>query len=183
MENRSERSRQLLKRMILHEPKLRVPDKASEVIDNNRAVKMIILCGCLDYAMIDLENDLRDAGVFRQQLKKNYNLANKLVINCHDIFFNLLANNEFAKAARQYNEHVDRTYENIENSMSLPPLESSYNKVLSLCRLALKYNDKLKGRYDCECIYRLANVPRLLQGIEVKDYNLDFLIESQISYK
>ena len=184
MEVRSERSRQLLKRMVLHEPKLRVPDKASEVRDNNRAVKMIILAACLDYAMVDLECELTNAGLFRQQVKKSFNMANRLVMDCHNVFYNMLANKNFEKAKKQYLQHSDNTWQAIcEGVLPNEPLEGAYNRVLSLCRLTLKYNEELRGRYDCYCVDKLATLPRLISGLGIKDYNLDFLIESKISYK
>lgn len=183
METTNKRSKQLLRRMVLHEQKTRVPNTAKEEDDNKKAVKMIVLAGCLNYAMVDLEAELTDAGKFKHEVKKNFNLANKLVMHCHSVFCKMLASKDFPTALMQYLQHTDKTWDSICSSIYLESLEGAYNKVLALCRLTLKYNEMLRGRYDCYIVDKLSSLPKFLDGLCLEDYNLDFVVEQQISYK
>lgn len=178
----NERSRQLLKRMVQHKPN-DIRNSAKDKADVNKAVKMIILVGCLNYAMVDLEYELTEAGLFKQDKKKNFNLANKLVITCYNSFYNMLSNDKFDQAQKQFLQHTDDTWNAISENVLLPSLEGAYNKVMSLCRLTLKYNESIRGRYDCVVVDNLLAVSKFLDCLNVKDYNMDFLIEQQLTYK
>ena len=151
--------------------------------DNDHAVRMIIFVACLNYAMVDVQCELEALGMFRHKTKKYYNQANKLVIEAHTCFFNMLTSQkEFGNAMQQYLMHGDKTWDNICNHIYLDGLEGAVNKALSLCRLAMKYNEDLRGRYDCYLVYRLDFVQKYLLSLGVKDYNMDFTIEQQNSY-
>ena len=44
----------LIRRMMAHNERIRVPRDERDRAENLRAVRMLTLIGCLDYAMIDL---------------------------------------------------------------------------------------------------------------------------------
>ena len=156
---------------------------ASQMKDNDHAVRMIIFVACLNYAMVDVQCELEALGKFRQQTKRYYNLANKAVMEAHTCFFNMLTSKkEFGNAMQQYLMHSDKTWDNIVSHIYLDGIEGAVNKALSLCRLAMKYNYDLKGRYDCYLVYKLDVVIKYLIGLGIKDYNMDFAIEQQMSY-
>lgn len=150
--------------------------------DNDRAVRMIILVACLNFAMVDVQNELEMSGRYKQRTKHYFNMANKLVMEAHDIFFRMLASQNFTTAKKQYVDHSDRTWDNINKTVFIPALEGAVNKAVSLCRLAQKYNNELRGRYDCYVVDRLSSVEKFLIGLGEHDYNMDFVVEKQLSY-
>lgn len=153
-----------------------------QVRDNENAVRMIILVACLNYAMVDVQCELDEAGMYKHKVKRYFNMANRLVMDAHDIFFKMLSNKNFVTATKQYLYHSDRTWENINECVSSDKLSGAVNKALSLCRLAIKYNNGLRGRYDCYIVEKLSNVEKFLLGLGEQDYNLDFILEKQLSY-
>jgi hypothetical protein len=159
-----------------------VPHTATEKQDNDKAVRMIILVACLNYAMVDIQTELEDAGMFKQQLKRHFNQANKLVMYAHNRFFSMLTSKNFIEAKRQYLKYTDATWDNISNTVMLTDLEGAVNKGYSLCRLALKYNDELRNRYGCWFVDKLNFLLKVLEETSIKNYNLDFIIEKQLAY-
>lgn len=73
---------QLIKRTAWVNMQDRKPTKDDEKYVP-KAVRMLTFIACLNYAMLDLGDELSDAGILRHAVKRRYNMALELVQKAH----------------------------------------------------------------------------------------------------
>lgn len=64
-----------------------------------------------------------------------------------------------------------------KQKMTLETPERAYNIVCALCRQIEKLNSFLIGRYDFAPARVLYRIPRMLDGVKIRDYEIDRIIE------
>ena len=140
------------------------------------AVKMLTYVACLNYAMCDLEEELRDSGMFRHGVKHAFVRAQQTVQSVHQRAYDMLGRVSVT-AARQYNDALDRTWQQIDGAILLTPPERAYSIVAALCRLIEPANKRLTGRYDFVPARVLYALPRQLAVCGLEDRKIDRIIE------
>lgn len=146
------------------------------------AVRMLTYVACLNYAMLDLETELSNAGLLRQNIKRSFYIAYEHVQKVHQEAYMMLRkiNN---KATREYNDHMEWAWRKIENAVLLDAPERGYNIVVALVRLIEKANIELSGRYDFAPSRVLYRITSLLSCAGIEDRQIDRIIEIVITDK
>lgn len=156
------------------QPKAFKPPKPEDKVYVNKAVKMLSALACLNSVMFDLEEELVEHNLFRQGLKKAVKDAKRNVMEVYDFAFKIMKGaNE--GAARVYNEKYDIAYSKIQQVVTLPAPERSYNLTITLCRILKKLNEEVRGKYDLKPLERLYRIPEHIATDEIKTYNLNFI--------
>ena len=170
----------LVRRIIEKQGEPRIPKTEQDRIDNNNAVKMITLVACLNYAMVDLGTDLEDAGLMKQNIKRNYNIAYRKVVDIHRAFDTMVSKvNKLA--GKRYTYLMDKNDQAINEHICLQGLERSYNVVMALCRLINAYYDKIRGRYLYRPLVGIDYVMNMLNFPDIPKHDLDFIIDRAVS--
>lgn len=146
---------------------------------NVEAVIMLTLIAALDYFIYDLIEEMTEAGKYRQGNKRNINRANDLIRHAHDKFYRVIYNDDF-DGCKAYNEAMDLYYKAINEVVQLEAPERAYNIVVAICRLQTKQRAKLGTRYAYPPSEALDKIPSMLEGLGIKDYHLDNMIELRI---
>lgn len=177
-------SARLMRRMALRMMEPRDYDHPSErdIRDNFLAVRELVMIGVLDYVMIDLEDSLREHGMYRQRVKKAFNACSRVVRELHDGLYRVVLCNS-DEARRRFNDIRDENYASLSEHVLFDGLDRPYSLACSLCRLILRINDSLKGRYDYRPIEDLRHVLREIGGFGIEDRSIDFLVDKSIVTK
>lgn len=146
------------------------------------AIRMLTYIACLNYAMCDLEGDLRDAGLFRHRAKRAFAQSQRIVQQVHQRAYEMLGRIS-ATAARQYNDKLEEAWQSIDASILLAPPERAYNIVVALCRLIESANRRLTGRYDFAPARALYRIPSTFEEFGLLDREIDRIIELSIINK
>lgn len=144
------------------------------------AVKMLLYVACLNYAMLDLEQDLGASGRLKHEVRRRFSQSQNLVFKVHGTAYGMLLNLD-PRAAYQYNDRMESAYQRISDCILLAGPEKSYNVVLSLCRLIEKYNGRISGRYDFAPAKALYRIPSLLECAGIEDCKIDEIIELNLT--
>lgn len=140
------------------------------------AIEMLTYVGCLNYAMLDLEAELTETGMFRHEIKRRFQHSATLVQQAHGVAYDMLRKVD-PRASRQYNDLMDAAYARINECVLLEAPERFYNIVIALCRIIEKLNSQISGRYDFNPAKSLYRIPALLECVKIKDYKIDEIIE------
>lgn len=166
----------LMKRMAWRNMQPRLTPTPEDKRYVSMAIAMLSYLGALDFAMIDLQGELENAGRFKHEIKRRITQAYDIARNAHSVAYKALATVD-DKSVRQYDKCFMFTYEQIQKCVMLEGAERAYNIALSLCRLVEKYNKLLSGRYDFAPAHPVYKIPNLLNCIGIEDYDLDTIIE------
>lgn len=166
----------------IHNLDFRKPNSAKDAQDNAIAVKMLTCVGCIDYIMLYIKDDLVQEGKYRHDIKRAHGLYSFDAAKAHDLAYTLLKDTN-PVASRMYNDYVDYYFGLIWDCVYLEGIEKTMNILYSLSRLVEKYDEKIRGRYDFAPSKRLFGARGRFCNVNVKDYSLDFLIESVINKK
>lgn len=158
------------------------PNGYRDIRDNCLAVKMLTCIGCMNYLMLYIEDDLVDLGKFRHNIKHIYRRYSDDVRRAHGEAYKLL-NVANITASKMYNDYVDYYFNLIWDGVLLEGIEKSMNILYTLSRLVEKYNGLIRGRYDFAPSIRLYGAKDKFNGLGVKDYSLDLMIERIIDTK
>lgn len=169
----------LMRRMMAHNERLRMPKNEKDKIENLRAVRMVTLIGCLDYAMLELRERLEEAGMLIHIVKHNYNRASQCVTDMHKEVYNMIRRAD-GVATRLFSDLRDTNWWSIDEHVSLGGVEGAYCIVMSLCRLIEACNASISSRYNYRSVGKLKHVKDLLSVLDVEDKNLDFIIDKAV---
>ena len=150
-----------------------------QIKHNDNAGILMVSMSCLNSFLIDLEDDLRDAGLFRHEVKHNFNRVSRLVEKLTDAFYSGAKRIKGTDFVHDYNEDVDNATIAINKAVLLQGVERSYNIVLSLIRICLDANNKI-GRFRRDFVDDLIPTISWLQCAKIKDYNIDFIVRNAI---
>jgi hypothetical protein len=156
----------------------RLPD-AEEERQNNEAVKWMVLLAALDYFIYDLIDEMEAIGKYRHANKRNINRARDIILNAHNTFYKRLYNYDFG-GCKQYNDAMEVYYKAINDCVALEAPERAYNIVMAICRLQAKKRGKVTIRTYAPS-FEVDEIPQMLEGLGVKDYHLDNIIEQRIN--
>lgn len=151
-------------------------EEANEIYEKN-ARRLFIYVACLNSAMVDFEEELRKANMFRHGLKRDFNRVSSLVEKSSQALFRGMHKVFGDKACREYNNCMEYASKKIDNRLYLVQPEKAYSIVMSLIRLTLKANDGVL--YKQSYILGLEHAFKMLQ-CGLKDYHLDVTIEQAI---
>ena len=175
-----ERDRALLvRRMVLHNERPRVPKVERDRVENLKAVRMLTLIGCLDYAMIDLADAVADKGLLVRDVKRNLNIAKDCVGAMHREVFELIRNTSDI-AGRIFSDLRDNNWWSIDDHIKLGGVDGAYNIVVALCRLIEDCNRQISVRYNYRAAKKLKHVTDLISVLGVEDKHLDFIIDKAV---
>lgn len=157
-----------------------LPSTMKEQIKHNgNAGILMVSMSCLNSFLIDLEDDLREAGLFRHQVKHNFNRISSMVEKITNSFYGGAKRVKGGEFVRDYNEDVENATVAINKAVLLQGVERSYNIVLSLIRICLDSNNKI-GRFRRDFVDGLIPTISWLQSAKIKDYNIDFIVRNAI---
>lgn len=169
---------QLIKRTAWVNMQDRKPTKEDEKYVP-KAVRMLTFIACLNYAMLDLGDELSEAGILRHVVKRRYNMAVDIVQRVHSVAYRMLTRISL-QTGREYNDKMDETYSRIQSCVMLQPPERAYNIVLALLRLITSLNAELTCRYDFYPARVLGKIPGMLADIGIKDYRIDDILNINV---
>ena len=172
----------LVTRMILHNERMRMPKDEHDKDENLRAVRMITLIGCLDYAMLALRDELEARGMYVRGVKRNFNKASEYVNTMHKEVYDLVTGVN-SIAGRLFSDLRDKNWWSIDEHISLGGIDGAYNIVMGLCRLITACNASISKRYNYRTVDRLKYVGDMLAVLGVEDKHLDFIIDKAVIVK
>lgn len=172
----------LIRRMMAHNERIRVPRDERDRAENLRAVRMLTLIGCLDYAMIDLREQLELSGRYIRLVKRNFNRAATCVEEIHGEVMGLIKRSD-GVATRIYNDLRDKNWWSIDEHVYNRGVDSAYCVVMSLCRLIESCNASISKRYNYRSVDKLKHVKDLLSVLRVEDKHLDVIIDKAVVVK
>lgn len=141
-----------------------------------KAVRMLNYVACLNYAIDDLETDLRQLGIYKGMAARCFKMSERIIINAHSRAYDMLMSIN-SRVGREYNAAMDDMWTKIENCVLLPHPERGFNIVVALCRLITKLNKELGHRYYFAPAAAISTIPSKLDVCQIKDYELDRIIE------
>lgn len=169
----------LLRRMVLHNERPRLPKAERDRSENLKAVRMLTLIGCLDYALIGLVDSASDEGLLVRNVKRNLNKAKDCVGCMHREVFELIRNSSDV-AGRIFSDLRDKNWWSIDDHVKLGGVEGAYNIVVSLCRLIDECNRQISVRYNYRTVKKVKYVADLISVLGVEDKHLDFIIDKAV---
>lgn len=172
----------LIRRMMAHNERPRMPRDERDRAENLRAVRMITLIGCLDYAMLDLRSSLEAEGRFVRLAKRNFNRASACISGMHDEVMRLIRRDD-GVAVRIYSDLRDKNWWLIDEHIHLGGVEGSYGVVMALCRLIESCNRSISSRYNYRSVDKLRHVRDMLSVLDIEDKGLDIIIDKAIVVK
>lgn len=140
--------------------------------------RLLIYAACLNSAMIDLEIELRKAGILRHAVKRNFGRVSVLVQKISTALYKGVAERISKDFCYVYNSCMESSVSKMCDSLKIKQPEKSYNIVISLIRLTLKSNNSI-GRFKQQYITALEKAIPLLE-CGLKDYKLDVVIEQSV---
>lgn len=143
------------------------------------AIRMLNYIAALNYAMLDPEEELTAAGLFRQDVKRRVNQVSEIVRGIHERSWRMLATIS-DNATREYNDCTDWCYRKVQGAVLLEAPERAYNIVVALCRLVEKYNKKISPCYLFHPALPIYRIPSILECIKLTDYHIDNIIDMAV---
>ena len=140
------------------------------------AIRMLNYIAALNYAMLDLEDELSEAGLLRHDTKRRVNQTAEMIRKIHEQSWRMLAKIS-DNATKEYNDCTDWCYRKVEGAVLLQAPERAYNIVVALCRLVEKYNKKISPCYEFYPALPIYKIPSLLECIKLTDYRIDNIID------
>lgn len=145
-----------------------------------RAVRMLTFVACLNYAMIDLETDLKMAGRLHNEKQRRYfYMAWRIVSEAHQKAYRMLASIN-PNVGYEYNKAMDDTWWKIDECVMLEGLERSYSIVCALCRLIMSLNKELGKKYYFEPAKHIERIPHIMDVQGIEDKVVDKIIDLNI---
>lgn len=177
------RQAQLIKRMAKKQIDL-IDQKSISPEEEKRlsflAVRMLTFVACLNYAMLDLETDLKMAGKLQNQKQCRYfYMARRIASNAHQTAYKMLATVS-NKVGDKYNKALDDTWEKIDECILLDAPERSYSIVCALCRLIGSLSKELGSRYYFAPAGPIARIPHIMDVQGVEDKYIDRIIDLNV---
>lgn len=172
----------LVRRLIRHNERVRVPREERDKVENLIAVRMITLIGCLDYAMLDLASCLEAEGLFVRGVKRNINRASDLVKDLHQEVFDLIKAVD-SNSTRLYSDLRDRNWWSIDEHVHHCGVDSAYSVVMALCRLISDCNSRISKRYSYRGVDKLKYVVDMVNTVTATDRNIDFIVDRAVVVK
>lgn len=172
----------LMRRMIIHYETPRCPNSERERAENLRAVRMLILMGCLDYAMIELSDRLDEAGLMVRKVKYNVNKAAACVSAIHSDI-SALIKGDSKVSMRAFHDIRDRNWWSIDDHVCLGGVDGAYSVVMALCRLIEACNASISTRYNYQKVGNLKHVKDLLSVICAEDKEIDVIVDKAVVVK
>ena len=169
----------LMRRMMMHNERVRMPKDEKDKAENLRAVRMITLIGCLDYAMLELISSLEYENKYVRIIKRNVNRASDCVRDMHNEVYSLI-NRDNGVATRIFSDLRDKNWWSIDDHIHLKGVDGAYSIVMSLCRLIEACNASISKRYNYRSVDKLSHVRDMLSVIGAEDKNLDFIIDKAV---
>lgn len=149
---------------------------------NRLAIRELVFIGVLEYAMLDLEEELINAGLYRFNVKKVFRQCYDIVSALHSGIYGLVLSHSDA-ARRKYADLRDDGYRDLTNCVGLEDESGSRSLsiVCALSRLILEMGVKLRGSYDYTPVSKLSFVLREVSALPFKDYSIDVIVDRGVN--
>ena len=176
--------RELMKRMawVNIQNEIHPPERPQDANDRKaltKAMYMLAYLGAIDMAIYDLIDEMEAIGKYRHANKRNINRARDIILNAHNTSYKRLYNYDFG-GCKQYNDAMEVYYKAINDCVALEAPERAYNIVMAICRLQAKKRGKVTIRTYAPS-FEVDKIPQMLEGLGIKDYHLDNIIEQRIN--
>lgn len=178
------RQAQLIKRMAWSNIK-RLEKKSDTPTEEEkrlslRAVRMLTFVACLNYAMIDLETDLKMAGKLQNPKQRRYfYMAKRIAGDAHQTAYKMLVS-VHTNVGYEYNKALDVAWAMIDDAVLLQGVERSYGIVCALCRLIGSLNKELGHRYYFAPAEPIARIPYIMDVQGIEDREIDRIIDLNV---
>ena len=170
----------LMRQIDWRQTQERAMSDSERVAINACAVKMMGYIAALDWFMLDLKEDLENAGLYRHGVKRMINhWESKICNEVHSKAFKLLTSVN-PEISEHYNRVGDGFRERINSSVALEGLDKSFNVVYNLCNLIEKCNNKIKRDYDFKPVHLVFQLRKQLSILGIVPSDLEFLIENAV---
>ena len=146
-----------------------------------RGKKLVVYIACLNDALIDLEMELDEVGLFRHDVKRRVKRAQEIAMKAHTTLYEALDRLE-GNAGLWYNNRYEISAKGIRESIYLEAPHKSYSTAMALLRLIKKLNDSL-GRFVNKPSESLEAISKLIADIPAEDRMIDGLVDNHIKYE
>ena len=145
-----------------------------------RGKKLVVYIACLNDALIDLEMELEEVGLFRHDVKRRVKRAQDIAMQAHTTLYKALDRLE-GNAGQWYNNRYEKSAKAIRESIFLDAPHKSYSIIMALLRLIKKLNDSL-GRFINKPSESLEAISKLITNIPAEDRHIDGIVDNHINY-
>ena len=154
--------------------------QAEREVYGARGKKLVVYIACLNDALIDLEMELEEVGLFRHDVKRRVKRAQDIAMQAHTTLYKALDRLE-GNAGQWYNNRYEKSAKSIRESIFLDAPHKSYSIIMALLRLIKKLNDSL-GRFINKPSESLEAISKLITNIPAEDRHIDGIVDNHINY-
>lgn len=157
------------------------PNDARDEQDLTTAMYMLAYLGAIDMALIDLQEELENAGLFRHALKYNFNRVVKTVSKANGLANCILKAVNNGERVRQYADMYEYAYNATQQRILIDaPHNRSYSIVKALSRLFTEAYNKVGIRTNHRYLGDVANILPLIDVPQFTDHNVDCIIRKAV---
>lgn len=157
------------------------PNDARDEQDLTTAMYMLAYLGAIDMALIDLQEELENAGLFRHALKYNFNRVVKTISKANGLANYILKAVNNGERVRQYADMYEYTYNATQQRILIDaPHNRSYSIVKALSRLFTEAYNKVGIRTNHRYLGDVANILPLIDVPQFTDHNVDCIIRKAV---
>lgn len=157
------------------------PNDARDEQDLTTAMYMLAYLGAIDMALIDLQEELENAGLFRHALKYNFNRVVKTVSKANGLANYILKAVNNGERVRQYADMYEYAYNATQQRILIDaPHNRSYSIVKALSRLFTEAYNKVGIRTNHRYLGDVANILPLIDVPQFTDHNVDCIIRKAV---
>lgn len=162
-------------------PALR-PKRQSDRADLITAFYMLAYLGAADMALLDLEQELQDANLYRHGIKRMMTRTMQVVGNANGLASDILKEMNHGVRVRQHSDTFEYAYNKIQENVLLTdqPLNRAYSIVKALARLFSEAYNKVGRKTNHYYLQEASVILSRLDIPQLKDFNLDPIISNNV---
>lgn len=148
-----------------------------------RALYMLAYLGAIDLALIDLEKELTDIGLYKHTLKHQIGRICKIVAMANgEASFGLKRGNK-GQRLRQHSEMYEYAYYRAQECILTPPPNRAYSIVKALSRLFIEAYNDVGAKTNHYYLGEAAKILPRLDIPQLEDKNIDCIITKAVQIK
>lgn len=137
---------------------------------------ILLFFAALNIAISDVKDELEAAGLYRHDVKRNLNCAERIIFQSYTRLYHHIQVSENHLGRKAYDEWMLRVSDAIDDCILLQPPKRSYNIAVALARLIADLNDSM-GRFVVLEALPMHHIVTYLERIKaVEDHRIDMII-------
>lgn len=137
---------------------------------------VLLFFAALNIAISDVRDEFEQAGLYRHDVKRNLNNAEKLIFQTYTSLYHHFQRVEHKVSRESYDIFTLMVSDAIDDCILLLPPKRSFNIAIALARLITELNDNM-GRFVVPEALPMRHVVKYLERIKaVEDHHIDMII-------